>query len=199
MKPKLKQLASPSMVVACIALVVALGGASYAAVAIPKNSIGTTQLRKKAVTGSRLAANAVTGQAVKNGTLMAADFKPGEVPAGAPGVQGPAGPKGDAGPAGPKGDAGAAGAAGAAGLSGLEQVTVDSASDSSSPKTVFVTCPGAKKVISVGGTIYSAGGGIHLIWNSPVSSNAGVLAAEESVATANTWKLEAVAVCANAA
>jgi hypothetical protein len=36
---------SPAMVVACFALAIALGGTSYAAVSLPKNSVGTKQLR----------------------------------------------------------------------------------------------------------------------------------------------------------
>ena len=47
-------LPSPAMVVACAALVIALGGVSYAAAVLPKNSVGTTQLQKKAVTASKL-------------------------------------------------------------------------------------------------------------------------------------------------
>jgi hypothetical protein len=44
-----------SNVVACIALFVALGGASYAATQLPKNSVGAAQLKKHSVTQSKLA------------------------------------------------------------------------------------------------------------------------------------------------
>ena len=44
-----------SNVVACIALFVALGGASYAATQLPKNSVGAAQLKKHSVTRSKLA------------------------------------------------------------------------------------------------------------------------------------------------
>ena len=37
---------SPAMLVACAALVVALGGTSYAVTQLPKNSVGTPQLKK---------------------------------------------------------------------------------------------------------------------------------------------------------
>lgn len=77
-------------VVASLALFVALGGISYAAIALPKNSVGPKQLK----------ANAVTGAKVKDGSLSKADFAPGDLPAGANGA---AGPKGDTGAAGPKG------------------------------------------------------------------------------------------------
>jgi len=41
---------TPSLVISVIALVVALGGASYAALKIPKNSVGSKQLKKNSVT-----------------------------------------------------------------------------------------------------------------------------------------------------
>lgn len=99
---RIAQQLSYANVVASLALFVALGGASYAAVALPRNSVGTAQIKAKAVHGSDLAANAVTATKVKNGSLSAADFKAGQLPAGqqgAPGAPGPAGAKGDPGPA----------------------------------------------------------------------------------------------------
>jgi hypothetical protein len=80
-------------VIACIALMVALGGTGYAAVRLPANSVGTAQLKS----------NAVTSLKVKNGSLLRADFKAGQVPAGAAGAAGAAGPAGPAGAAGPAG------------------------------------------------------------------------------------------------
>jgi hypothetical protein len=50
----LRRLPSPALIVACIALVVALGGVSYAAGVLPTNSVGTKQLRKAAVTPSKV-------------------------------------------------------------------------------------------------------------------------------------------------
>jgi hypothetical protein len=62
---------SPAMIVACIALIVALSGTSYAKIlALPLNSVGTPQLK----------ANAVISSKVKDHTLLAADFKPGQLP-----------------------------------------------------------------------------------------------------------------------
>src|SRR3954470_23053562 len=73
---------SPALVVACVALLVALGGTSYAAViAVPANSVGTAQLKAQAVTAAKLAPNAVRTANVANGTLLTADFKPGQLPA----------------------------------------------------------------------------------------------------------------------
>ncbi len=93
-------------VTSVMALVVALGGTSYAAIALPRNSVGTAQLRANAVTSAKLRANAVTSAKIKNGTLLARDFKAGQLPAGergAPGAGGPAGPAGPAGAPGPQG------------------------------------------------------------------------------------------------
>ena len=48
------------------ALFVALGGTSYAAIKVPKNSVGSKQLKKNAVTGSK----------IKNGAVTAAKINP---------------------------------------------------------------------------------------------------------------------------
>ena len=79
------------MIVACAALIVALGGVSYATAVLPRNSVGTAELKKKSVSRAKLKTNAVTGAKVRNGSLMAVDFKAGQLPAG------PQGPKGDPG------------------------------------------------------------------------------------------------------
>jgi hypothetical protein len=96
---------SPAMVVACLSLTIALSGVGYAAVTLPRNSVGTAQLK----------ANAVSSAKVKDRSLKAIDFGSGQLPAGAPGPAGPAGSAGPPGPAGaqgPKGDRGERGAAG---------------------------------------------------------------------------------------
>jgi len=49
---------SPAMVVALIALFVALGGTSYAALTLPKNSVGTKQLKDGAVTAAKISSSA---------------------------------------------------------------------------------------------------------------------------------------------
>jgi hypothetical protein len=90
------------MVIACIALGVALGGTSIAAVnALPNNSVGTKQLKK----------NAVISTKVKNRSLRAVDFKAGQLPRGPQGPAGATGPTGATGPAGPAGPAGPPGGA----------------------------------------------------------------------------------------
>jgi hypothetical protein len=72
-------------VIATMALVLALGGTSYAAIKLPANS--------------------VTSKQVKDRSLLSKDFKRGQVPAGKQGAAGPAGAQGAQGPAGPAGAA----------------------------------------------------------------------------------------------
>ena len=111
---------SPAMVVACIALLVSLGGTSFAAATqLARNSVGTPQLKNGAVTAPKIKNNAVTSPKIKNNaitstkvrnrSLLRVDFAPGQLPAGPTGPQGPAGPAGAAGPAGPAGPAGVVG------------------------------------------------------------------------------------------
>jgi hypothetical protein len=51
-------------VIAYLALFCALGGTSYAAISIPRNSIGTSQLRNGAVTGKKLNSHSIAGSVV---------------------------------------------------------------------------------------------------------------------------------------
>jgi hypothetical protein len=92
-------------VMATIAVFLALGGGAYAATQLPKNSVGTKQLKKEAVTPSKLSAaakSALTG------------------PIGATGLQGAPGLEGKTGLAGATGASGVAGTAGARGTQGLQ-------------------------------------------------------------------------------
>jgi hypothetical protein len=63
------------------------GGAAFAASKLPKNSVG----------GKQLMSNAVTSPKVKDHSLLAKDFKAGQLPQG---PKGPVGPQGSPGPAG---------------------------------------------------------------------------------------------------
>jgi hypothetical protein len=60
---------SPALAVSFVALLVALGGTSFAAFTLPKNSVGTKQLKKNAVTTSKIKNGAVTGSKVNLGSL----------------------------------------------------------------------------------------------------------------------------------
>jgi hypothetical protein len=73
------------MLVALIALVVALAGTAYAAVNLPKGSVGAKQLKKNsvtkakirrnAVTKSKVHKNAITGLKIKNRSVLGKDIR----------------------------------------------------------------------------------------------------------------------------
>jgi hypothetical protein len=74
------------MAVAFAALMVALGGSSYAVVRLPARSVGSKQLKNGAVTGAKMKANAVNGSKVADDSLTGADIREatlGPVPAAA--------------------------------------------------------------------------------------------------------------------
>ncbi|HEY7631380.1 MAG TPA: hypothetical protein VH817_11790 [Thermoleophilaceae bacterium] len=93
--------------VAYLALFVALGGTSYAAVKLPKNSVGTRQLKRGAVTAAK----------IKPHSLLLSNFKKGQL--GAAGGQGATGPQGPAGRNGTNGTDGEPGSDGRTILNGL--------------------------------------------------------------------------------
>lgn len=68
---------SPALVVAIIALIAALGGSAVAAktkLVLPKNSVGTRQIKSKAVTTGKLARNAVNAAKVASHSLTGSDI-----------------------------------------------------------------------------------------------------------------------------
>ncbi len=81
-------------------------GTAAAATQLAAHSVGPTQLRTHAVTSAKLANNGVTTSKVKDGSLLARDFKAGQLPSGAPGAPGPQGAAGTQGPRGLQGPAG---------------------------------------------------------------------------------------------
>jgi hypothetical protein len=96
-------------VVASVALFAALGGSSYAAVAITGQ-----QIRDGSLSGRDVRNASLTTSDVHDQTLLARDFKRGQLPAGQAGPQGPKGDpglKGDAGPQGARGEPGTPGGA----------------------------------------------------------------------------------------
>lgn len=155
--------------IAVLALGISLGGTAYASgVLLPPASVGSVQLKRGAVTKSKLAANAINTRAVKDGSLVRADFKAGELPsvrpgsAGAAGAAGPAGPRGAPGPTGSmgatgppgpqgiQGDKGDPGPPGAPALSKYRLVHVDSIAMDQTVKTVILDCPPNTLVLGAG-------------------------------------------------
>jgi hypothetical protein len=104
-------------VVASLALFLALGGVGYAATQLPKNSVGTKQLKNGAVTGKKIAPAAKKELAT-------------------------AGPRGPQGPAGPAGSTGAPGEPGSA--LGYAKVGYNSELDSANSKGVLAVVPACK-------------------------------------------------------
>jgi hypothetical protein len=80
MRPKL----TFANVISSLALFLALGGTAFAAAHLAKNSVGSKQLKP----------NSVTNAKVKNGSLLAQDFKAGQLPKGERGPTGDRGPQG---------------------------------------------------------------------------------------------------------
>lgn len=83
-------------VTSCVALFVALGGTGYAAIKLPRNSVGRAQIRSRSVGSSELRKGAVTSRAIRHGTIRTSDLsaKTRSSLRGTPGPPGPAGPAG---------------------------------------------------------------------------------------------------------
>ncbi len=64
---------SPAFVVSMIALFIALGGTSYAAITrLPANSVGTKQLKNNAVTAAKIKNGAITAAKISHSAVAAA-------------------------------------------------------------------------------------------------------------------------------
>jgi hypothetical protein len=165
------------MVVACIALFLALAGTSYATVLnVPRNSVGTPDLKRNAVTARKIAPNAIRTGHVLDGTLLVADFKAGQIPQGA---------KGD------KGDPGAPG------LAGVQTVTTQKNVVSKTLDELVVNCPAGKRVIGGWGStnkiVLGAGPYVYLSrHNNSTGWQVGMAASP-----AQSWTMTAYAICAN--
>ncbi|MCW2923490.1 MAG: hypothetical protein JWM98_894 [Thermoleophilia bacterium] len=97
MLSRIRRRASYANVMATLAMFVALGGTSYAAVVL---------------TGANIKDGTLTSKDVKDRSLLGADFKAGQLPAGEDGARGAAGAPGSAGAPGAPGAAGGRGADG---------------------------------------------------------------------------------------
>lgn len=99
-------------VTATLALCIALGGTSYAAVKVTgadirnssltgadirNGSLKSRDVRDGSLTGSDVRDGSLAGADVADGSLLAGDFAAGQLPAGAPGLAGPPGPAGPGG------------------------------------------------------------------------------------------------------
>lgn len=168
------------------ALVVALLGSTplghALASQVPRSSVGPLQLKRNAVGPQKLAPNAVRSNHVLNGSLLAGDFKAGQLPAGAKGDKGDKGDRGEPGPP---------------GLAQREVVTMQSALDSTALKSLAVTCPAGKVALGGGARIIGGGSGAAIVASSyPQGDAVWRVEAFETIAYALTWRLDGYAVCA---
>jgi hypothetical protein len=76
---RLRARLSYANVTATVALFVALGGTTYAAATLPKNSVGSRQLRRHAVSNSKLRPNAVTASTIKPGAVTSLRVRDGSL------------------------------------------------------------------------------------------------------------------------
>jgi len=127
---------SYASVTATLALFLSLGGVSYAATALPRDSVGTPQLRNGAVDSAK----------IKDGALQYEDFGFGQIPAG---LEGRRGPKGERGARGPRGARGVKGAAGATTVTTREQTSRWTFGDSL-PVTVVAECAAGERAVGGG-------------------------------------------------
>ena len=180
------RLPSPSTALALIALLLALGGTGYAAVSLPRESVGSVQIRN----------NAVSSPKVRDGSLLVRDLAPAARRA-LTGRSGPQGPKGAPGPQGPKGEPGPAG------LMGLEIVQGGSQFHSGLDRTVTVDCPPGKRIVGGGAgawgrAMISIPRGVVLTASHPLDEDTWLAAAQEVTPTDVEWFLRVDVVCAAA-
>ena len=152
------------------ALIVAVLGATpvggAALNALPRASVGPLQLK----------ANAVTSVKVKNGSLLRADFRAGQIPAG------PAGP---------------AGAQGAPGTSGLQSVFTTSAINSTATRTLTAACPSGKTALGGGVAVTpTTASEVAITASYLANSTTWTASAQEVNAQAANWGLNVVVICA---
>ena len=154
-----------------------LGEAAYNAV-VPKNSVGTQQLQRNAVKAAKIAPNAIRTTHVLDGSLLAADFKAGQIPQG------------------PKGDKGDTGDKGAPGVSGYEIVT-QATTITNTLLSVSVACPAGKKAFGGGvrSNTWTLGAGPYVVSSTPNAAGTGWDTRMSFHSAAGTATVTAYAVC----
>ena len=126
----------PALVISLLALLVALGGTTYAATSLPRNSVGTAQLKNGAVTKTKISKKTI------------AALKGNRGPQGPQGVPGPKGDTGSQGVPGPKGDTGSQGVPGLPGIAFVtSEVTAMEGTTSTTP--VDLATPGPSVTVTV--------------------------------------------------
>lgn len=141
--------------------------------ALPRNSVGPPQLKRNAVGPQKIAPNAIRTGHVLDGSLLAADFKAGQIPSG---------PKGDPGPP---------------GVSERQVVFAQSTQSSSTTREVMGACPAGKVILgggaSVGGVDVS---GLAITESRPLTDTQWRARARENAALGTSWVVNVWVVCA---
>jgi hypothetical protein len=170
-------------VVATICLFLLLGGgAAVAATQLGRNTVGTQQLKKAAVTSLK----------VKNHSLQANDFRAGQLPAGPTGAAGPQGARGAKGATGGKGATGPRGETGPAGATGIANLKLVEKVGTAGATPVLAACPTGQLVVSGGATAKVAGE--HVAIDTPSPDGTGWLGSATTEA-GDPGEVAVVAVC----
>src|SRR5262249_2193462 len=125
-------------------------------------------------TTKKLANNSVTSAKVKNGSLVSADFRAGQLPAGPTGPQGPPGTPGG---------------------SAIETVNATSPVNSSTTRTISMACPSGKHPLCGGARLNGGFTTVAIQRSFPDNDNTWTATAREMTPNAGAWSLTAFAVC----
>jgi hypothetical protein len=169
----------PAMLVAVVALVLSLTGGAIAA-----SLITTGDIKNGAVTKKKLHKNSVNTKKVKNKTLKAKDFAPGQLEQGVQGIQGLKGEKGD------KGEPGADGADGAAGATNVVIRTASVNVNNNTRGFAVATCEAGEKAVGGGGrfTELSATNVHQLVYSYPKNTATNNLDLPAAGDVPNAWQ-----------
>jgi Collagen triple helix repeat (20 copies) len=198
------------MLVALLALFVALGGSSYAAITLSTNSVKSKHIAKGAVKRADIGSSTVDSGKVADGSLLRVDFATGELPpagpkgdkgdTGASGATGATGAQGDPGPQGIPGQAGDRGPQGDPGMSGYQRVVAfDGFGESLTTESRDVNCPAGKKVVGGGAEFVDADRNVAISGSRAIDDDTWRVTATEVVETADSRWLDAYAICVNVA
>jgi hypothetical protein len=175
--------------ISVIALVVAILGSTPIGEAawnqvVPRNSVGTLQLKRNAVKSRNLAPNAVRAAHVVDGSLVSEDFKQGQLPRG---PRGDKGERGDRGPAGP------------VGISDYEIVRASTIIPPNTQSSAQAACPSGTRVLGGAASVQGVPTGVSIHTGVTVSGSSYFYDAIYTNTSATSQQLNAIAICARVA
>jgi len=180
MRDRLPMIFSITALLVAVLGVTPLGEAAWNQV-LPRNSVGTLQLKRNAVTSSKLAPDTVRTKQIVNSSLLAEDFKPGQLPAG---------PKGD------KGDKGNKGDRGPVGISGREIVRKSVLIPPNTSSRAQAACPSGKKVLGGAASVQGVPTGVSIHTQVTEGGSFSSYDADFTNTSATSRQLNATAICA---